>query len=161
MDLSDVSESKYLASADYQVGTILGPGVITKVSRELVPVPGKKEQKEKTILYVNGFTKPYAANHNVARLIGSMLGVTDIDKTWVGCSIALRVVGDVRRPDGTKGNAFRLESASKAKANPDQDEAKKLYLQLKAKDPAKADEIKAKHGQDYAAMIPDFKAALG
>lgn len=159
MDLSDVSESKYLASADYQVGTVLGPGVITKVTREPVPVPGKKEQKEKTILYVSGFTKPYAANHNVARLIGSMLGVTDIDKTWVGCSIALRVVGDVRRPDGTKGNAFRLESASKA--SPAQEEAKKLYLQLKAKDAAKADEIKAKHGQDYAAMIPDFKVALG
>jgi len=164
MNLSDISESKYLASADYQVGDTLGPATITKVDREQVPVPNKRETKEKLIIYADGFAKPYAVNNTVKRTIGALLGAHNIDKTWIGATLTIKVVDNVRRPDGSVGNAFRLDSVHKPKAvaqvSPLMQEARDLYGKYKAIDAEKADEMKARHGKNYAAMVAELKTVL-
>lgn len=116
MDLKDLSAaSPYLASDDYQVGTIMPPVEIVRLLMEDVPVPGSTKKQAKCVIYLKGVQKGWVVNKNVARRIGAALGETkNIERTWLGARISLEVVGDVRRPDGTKGNAFRLHSAAKA-----------------------------------------------
>jgi len=52
-------------------------------------------------------------NKTEARKIAKEIGETkNIEKTWIGATIVLQVVGDVRRPDGSRGNAFRIQSVT-------------------------------------------------
>lgn len=109
MNLSDLSNSPYLASDDYAVGTVLPLVAIERISMEEVPVPGKATKTQKAIAYFVGVPKGWCINKNEARKIGKAVGSTaNIDTTWIGVRISLKVVGDVRRPDGTRGNAFRV-----------------------------------------------------
>lgn len=112
MNLSDLSSSPYLASDDYAVGTILPPVEIVEIKMAEVPVPNSTKKNSKAVAFFKGATKGWCINKTVARQIAKVIGQTkDIDKTWIGAKIQLVVVGDVRRPDGTKGNAFRLHQA--------------------------------------------------
>lgn len=113
MNLSDLSNSPYLASDDYAVGTILPPVTIEKIIMEEVPTPGKTTKTPKAIAYFKGAKKGWCINKTEARKIGKATNATTgIDKAWIGVQIVLKVVGDVRRPDGTRGNAFRIESVT-------------------------------------------------
>lgn len=115
MDLKDISAaSPYLASDDYAVGTVMPPVEIVRVLMEDVPVPGSTKKQAKCVVYFKNVAKGYVVNKNVARKIAAAIGETkSIERTWLGALISLEIVGDVRRPDGTKGNAFRLRSATK------------------------------------------------
>jgi hypothetical protein len=116
VDLKDLSAaSPYLASDDYAVGTIMPPVEIVRIQMEDVPIPNSTKKQSKGVVFLKGVQKGWVINKNVARKIGAILGETkNIERTWLGARISLEVVGDVRRPDGTKGNAFRLHSATKA-----------------------------------------------
>lgn len=119
INLSDLSNSPYLASDDYKVGTVLPPVVIERIVMEDVPTPNSTKKQPKAIAWFKGAKKGWVINKTVARQIGRIVGETkNIDTAWVGVSVQLKVVGDVRRPDGTKGNAFRLENAWPAGAAP-------------------------------------------
>lgn len=120
ISISDLSTSKYIASADFKVGTVLPALVIERIERGDVPTPGKKESQQKPVVWFKGATKGYVLTKNVARAIAAKLGLetTNIDKHWPGISISLEVVPDVRRPDGTRGNAFRLHNAWPAPTAP-------------------------------------------
>lgn len=112
INLSDLSSSPYIASDDYAVGTVLPIVVIDRIDIQDVPTPGKSKKDPKAVAWFKGATKGYVMTKNVGRAIAKRLGSTkNIDKEWLGASIQLEVVGDVRRPDGTKGNAFRLRDA--------------------------------------------------
>jgi hypothetical protein len=112
MNLSDISTSQFLASDDFKVDTILPAVEIERIEMQEVPTIGKKEKVKKAVIFFKGVAKGYVLNKNVGRAIAKKIGeVKNIDKTWVGASISLKVVGEVRRPDGTKGNAFRLHDA--------------------------------------------------
>ncbi len=119
INISDMSDSPYIASADYQIGTVLPRVEIERIEMNDVPTPGKREKQSKPAVFFKGAKKGYVLTKNVARAIAAKLGITtkDIGREWVGISIQLEVVGDVRRPDGTRGNAFRLHDAW-AKAAP-------------------------------------------
>ncbi len=117
INLSDLGNSPYIASDDYAVGTILPVVVIERIDMQEVPTAGKSKRDPKAVAWFVGARKGYVLTRNVGRAIAKKLGVAkDIGTTWVGASIQLQVVGDVRRPDGTKGNAFRLHDAWPAKA---------------------------------------------
>jgi hypothetical protein len=120
MDLKDLSAaSPYLASDDYAVGTVMPPVEIVKIEMQDVPVPNSTKKQAKAVIFLKGVPKGYVVNKNVARKIAQALGETkNIERTWLGAVISLEVVGDVRRPDGTKGNAFRLRSAARAAQAP-------------------------------------------
>jgi hypothetical protein len=110
VNLSDLSNSPYLASDDYAIGTILPLVAIERIVMEEVPTPGKTTKTPKAIAYFKGAKKGWCINKTEARKIGKAVGATTgIDKAWIGVQISLKVVGDVRRPDGTRGNAFRIE----------------------------------------------------
>lgn len=110
MNLSDLSNSPYLASDDYAVGTVLPLVAIERIVMEDVPTPGKTQKTSKAIAYFVGAKKGWCINKTEARKIAKAVGVaTGIDKAWIGVKISLKVVGDVRRPDGSRGNAFRIE----------------------------------------------------
>jgi hypothetical protein len=112
MNLSDLSSSQYLASDDYTVGQILPVVEIARIEMADVPVPNSTKKNSKAVAWFKGATKGWCINKTVARQIAKVIGETkNIDKTWVGAKIQLVVVGDVRRPDGTRGNAFRLHQA--------------------------------------------------
>lgn len=112
INLSDLSTSPYLASDDYKVGTILPIVEIERIVMADVPVPNSTKKQAKAVCFFKGATKAWVMNKTVGRKIGQALGETKaIDTAWVGARIQLEVVGDVRRPDGTKGNAFRLHGA--------------------------------------------------
>ncbi len=109
MNLSDVSSSIYLASDDYPVGYVFPALAIEHIKLEEVPVPNSKRVNQKAVIYFVGAKKGWAANGKCLREIGRACGATrEIEKAWVGIRVALKVVGDVRRPDGTKGNALRI-----------------------------------------------------
>jgi len=109
INLSDCSTSPYLVSNDFEVGTEFPMLAIKSVEMEDVPTPGTTKKTRKAIIYFVGGSKGWAANMGCLREIGRALGITKkIDSKWIGARIALKIVGDVRRPDGTKGNAIRI-----------------------------------------------------
>jgi hypothetical protein len=117
INLSDLGNSPYIASDDYAVGSVLGVVTIERIDIQDVPTPGKSKKDPKAVAWFKGQHKGYVITKNVGRAIAKKLGSTkNIDKAWLGASIQLEVVGDVRRPDGTKGNAFRLKDAWPAQA---------------------------------------------
>lgn len=113
MNVSDLGNSPYLASDDYKVGTLMPPVVIDRIQMSDVSIPNSTKKQSKAVAFFNGATKGWVINKTVARLIAKRTGLDTkgIEKAWVGATIQLVVVGDVRRPDGTKGNAFRLHDA--------------------------------------------------
>lgn len=114
INLSDLSSSPYIASDDFAVGTIMPPCVIERIDMAEVPTPGKNRKDPKAVAWFKGARKGYVLTKNVGRAVAKVLGTSkNIDKEWIGAAIQLEVVGDVRRPDGTRGNAFRLHRAWK------------------------------------------------
>jgi hypothetical protein len=112
MNLSDLSSSPYLASDDYPVGHLFPPVEIVEIKMCEVPVPNSTKKSSKAVAFFRNATKGWCINKTVARQIAKIVGqAQNIEKTWIGVRIQLVVVGDVRRPDGTKGNAFRLNQA--------------------------------------------------
>lgn len=113
ISVSDISPSPYVASDDFKIGTILPPMVVERIAIGQVPTPGKRDKQAKPVVYFSGARKGYVLTKNVARAIARRLRIAteNIDKEWIGIKVQLKVVGDVRRPDGTKGNAFRLHEA--------------------------------------------------
>jgi hypothetical protein len=119
MDLAQVTETKYLAANDYAVGTVFPLLPIERITIEEVPVPGKKDKKPKAVIYFAKANKGWAANKQCLREIAKKTGATKgIDTAWIGCSVSLVVVGEVRRPDGTFGNAFRINDIKPKQAEP-------------------------------------------
>lgn len=120
INVSDCSVSPYLVANDFEVGTEFPLMPIQSIAMEDVPQPGSTKKTRKAIIYFVGGKKGWAANVNCLREIGRSLGITKaIDTKWIGARIALRIVGDVRRPDGQKGNAIRIarvEPATNAQA---------------------------------------------
>jgi hypothetical protein len=109
ISLSDCSTSPFLVSNDFEVGTEFPLLAIKSVEMADVPTPGTTKKTRKAIIHFVGGSKGWAANMGCLREIGRALGITkNIDSKWVGARIALKIVGDVRRPDGTKGNAIRI-----------------------------------------------------
>jgi len=114
MNLSDLSSSKFLASDDFAAGTVLPAVEIERIDIQEVPIPNSQKINQKAVAWFKGASKGWVINKTVARQIAKVLGETkNIEKTWIGARIQLVVVADVRRPDGTKGNAFRLHQAMK------------------------------------------------
>jgi len=113
VNLSDLSTSPYLASDDYSVGTIMPPVVIERIQLADVPIPNSTKTNSKAVCFFKGATKGWVMNKTVARGIASKAGLPTkgIEKEWIGVTVQLIVVGNVRRPDGNKGNAFRLHNA--------------------------------------------------
>jgi hypothetical protein len=112
ISIADLGNSPYIASDDYAAGTILPRVEIERIDIQEVPTAGKSKKDSKAVAWFNGARKGYVLTKNVGRAIAKKLGVAkDIDKAWIGASIQLVVVADVRRPDGTRGNAFRLHDA--------------------------------------------------
>lgn len=113
INVSDIAPSPYVASDDFKVGTVLPPMVIESISIGQVPTPGKRDKQSKAVVRFVGARKGYVLTKNVARAIARRLRIAteNIDKEWIGIKVQFKVVGDVRRPDGTKGNAFRLHEA--------------------------------------------------
>jgi hypothetical protein len=113
INLADLSNSPYLASDDFPVGMVLPAVQIERIVMEEVPVPNSRKTNLKAIAYFKGATKGWCMNKTVARAIAKAanLQTKDIGTAWIGVTIRLVVVGDVKRPDGTKGNAFRLSEA--------------------------------------------------
>lgn len=112
ISIADLGNSPYIASDDYAAGTILPRVEIERIDIQEVPTAGKSKKDPKAVAWFKGARKGYVLTKNVGRAIAKKLGVAkDIDKAWIGASIQLVVVADVRRPDGTRGNAFRLHDA--------------------------------------------------
>jgi hypothetical protein len=113
INVSDIAPSPYVASDDFKVGALLPPMVIEAISIGQVPTPGKRDKQSKAVVRFAKAHKGYVLTKNVARAIARRLRIAteNIDKEWVGIKVQFKVVGDVRRPDGTKGNAFRLHEA--------------------------------------------------
>lgn len=110
MNLSDLSNSPYLASDDFAIGQTFPDLEIERIVMEEVGTPGKTAKTPKAIAYFKGRGKGWCINKTEARKIAKAVGTTTkIDTAWIGVKITLKVVGDVRRPDGTKGNAFRVD----------------------------------------------------
>lgn len=115
MKLSDITASIYLASDDYKVGTIFPSRPIERIEMADVPVPGSAKKQAKCVIFLRDVPKGWVVNKKEARKIAAKLNCTDaIEKGWLGAQIALEVVGDVRRPDGTRGNAFRVHDCKPA-----------------------------------------------
>ena len=114
MNLSDLSASSpFLASDDFTAGHVFPPLVVESISIQEVPTPGKKEKQPKATMFFVGAKKGWVMNKTEARKIAKEIGETkNIEKTWIGATIVLQVVGDVRRPDGSRGNAFRIQSVT-------------------------------------------------
>lgn len=119
INLSDLSNGPYLASDDFKVGTVLPAVTIERIVIEEVPTPGSTKKSPKVVAWFKGASKGWVMNKTVGRQIARILGETkNLDTTWIGARVSLKIVGDVRRPDGTKGNAFRLENAWPAETAP-------------------------------------------
>ena len=119
MNLSEGTASIYLASNDYKVGTIFPLREILRVEMGDVPTPGKPTKQSKMVLWLRDAPKGFIANKQCLRKIGAALGCTsNIDKGWLGALVSVEVVGDVRRPDGTRGNAFRVREIKPAAPAP-------------------------------------------
>lgn len=110
ISLADLSDSPYLASDDFAVGAVLPAVVIERIEMKAVPIPNSNKTNSKAIAFFRGASKGWCINKTVAREMAKAanLPTKNIGETWVGVTVQLKVVGDVRRPDGTRGNAFRL-----------------------------------------------------
>ena len=110
MNVPDLTVSDYMASADYEVGTVFPLLPITKVEQKKAP-SGKGNR---LVLHLEKAPKPFMISSNqVIRELGAALGMKEVQNTWLGCKVSFKVVGNVRRPDGTRGNAFRIEATEK------------------------------------------------
>lgn len=119
MKLSDITASIYLASDDYKVGTVFPHRAIERIEMADVPLPGSAKKQAKCVVFLQGVPKGWVINKKEARKIAAKLNCTDnIEKGWIGAQVALEIVGDVRRPDGTRGNAFRVHDVKPAAAAP-------------------------------------------
>ena len=106
MKVSELTNSDYLASDDYTVGQTFPLLTITKVEPKTPPSGGKKRR---AVIHLEKAPKPWMVSSNqVLRELAKAFGDADIETKWVGCKVALVVVGKVRRPNGTVGNAFRI-----------------------------------------------------
>ena len=115
MNLSDITSSDFLASNDYKVGTIFPLREIVKIEMKEVGTPGKPQKQSKAVVFMRDVPKGWVINKQEARKIGAALGTTlNIEKTWIGAWLSLSVVGNVRRPDNTYGNAFRIHEIKPA-----------------------------------------------
>lgn len=115
INLKDLGDSPYIASDDYPVGRQLPMLEVERVTIDEVPVPNSRKKNKKAVVWFRGAKKGWCMNKTEGRKIGNIVGATeDIGNTWVGIKIQLHVVGGVRRPDGTTGNAFRVLNAEKA-----------------------------------------------
>lgn len=109
INIADCSVSPYLVANDFEVGTEFPLLTIKSVTMEDVPQPNSTKKTRKAIIYFEKGSKGWAANVNCLREIGRQLGITkSIDTKWIGAKVALCIVANVRRPDGTKGNAIRI-----------------------------------------------------
>jgi hypothetical protein len=115
MNLSEITASEYLAANDYAIGSVWPPLPIERITVADVAVPGKTAKQRKGVIFLKGAGKGWVANKQELRKIGQALGVTTkIETAWLGAWVSLKIVGDVRRPDGTRGNAFRVEAVHAA-----------------------------------------------
>jgi hypothetical protein len=112
MNLPDLTNTIYLAANDYPAGQVFPLLKITRIEKKSAP-SGKGE---KAVIHLEKSPKPWMCSSVVTlREIGKALGQTrDIEKTWIGAYISLKVVPNVRRPDGTTGNAFRIAEVKPA-----------------------------------------------
>ena len=110
MNVPDLTNSDYMASDDYEVGTTFPLLKIVKVEKK--PAPNGKGSK--AVLHLDKAPKPFMVSSNaVLRELGATFGHREIEKIWIDCAVSFKVVGNVRRPDGTKGNAFRINEMKK------------------------------------------------
>lgn len=120
INIADCSVSPYLVANDFEVGTEFPLLTIKSITMEDVPQPNSTKKTRKAIIYFEKGSKGWAANVNCLREIGKALNITKaIDTKWIGARVALKIVGDVRRPDGNRGNAIRIarvEPATNASA---------------------------------------------
>ncbi|MDV7399653.1 hypothetical protein RZS08_50025, partial [Arthrospira platensis SPKY1] len=94
-----------MSANDFAAGQIW-PAMAIKEVRKAKSPNGKGER---LVIVLEGAPKPWMCSSNVTiRQIGQALGVREIEKTWVGAKLVLTIVPNVRRPDGTIGNAFRV-----------------------------------------------------
>jgi len=112
MNLPELTDTQYLAANDYPAGQVFPPLKIVKIEKK--PAPSGKGQK--AVIHLEKAPKPWMCSSVVTlREIGKALGQTrDIEKTWLGAFISLKVVPNIRRPDGTTGNAFRIAEVKPA-----------------------------------------------
>ena len=112
INLSDFNDSPYLVSEEFAIGTVFPPMEISHIEGAEVPVPGKNKKNKKIIIYFKGAKKGWCANKTELRLLAKTFGGTkSIEKTWIGGRIALHIIGNVRRPDDTRGNAIRVKES--------------------------------------------------
>ena len=123
MNLSDVTAGEFLASNDYLAGTVFPLREIVKIEEKDVGIPGKREKQRKCVIFLQGAPKGWVANKQCLRVIGAALGVViNIHAGWIGARVALFIDANVKRPDGTKGNAFRIKDVQPAaKPQPQQE----------------------------------------
>ena len=115
MNLSDITAGEFLAANDYSVGTIFPLREIIKLEMKDVATPGKTAKQSKCIIFLRDVPKGWVVNKQEARKIGAILGcTTSIEKGWIGARLSLKIVGDVKRPDNTRGNAIRIEDIQPA-----------------------------------------------
>jgi hypothetical protein len=105
INVSDLTKSDFLAANDYEVGQVWPPLEILKVEMKKSP----NGTVEKASITLSKAPKPWMCSSNVTlREIGAAIGMKDVEKAWPGNSIQIKIVGNIRRPDGTVGNAFRV-----------------------------------------------------
>lgn len=115
MNLSDITDGEFLASNDYKVGTTFPLREIVKIEMKDVGIPGKPQKQSKCVVFMRDVPKGWVINKQEARKMGALLNcTTNIEKGWLGALVSLMVVGDVRRPDGTRGNALRVADVKPA-----------------------------------------------
>ena len=165
MNLDDLSAaSPFLASDDYIAGTVLPVWTIERITMAEVPVPGKTKKDSKGAMYFAGVPKGYVINKNVARAIAKVFGTDkDIDRAWIGGRIQLEIVADVRRPDGTRGNAFRLHQAWAPEVKPVDpwlEKCRELGPKVKAKIGADAYALLKSSHEGFEATAKAFEEVL-
>lgn len=112
INLADFNDSPYLVSDEFAVGTVFPPMEISSIEGAEVPVPNSKKTNRKIVVFFKGAKKGWCANKTELRRLGKIFGATkSIEKAWIGGRVSLHIVGDVRRPDGSKGNAIRVKEA--------------------------------------------------
>jgi hypothetical protein len=113
MNLLELTNTIYLAANDFEIGTTFP--LLKILSVEKKDAPSGKGQK--AVITLEKAPKPWMCSSvTVLREIGLKLGAKNIEKAWLGAYLSLKVVGGVKRPDGTKGNAFRIAEIRPANA---------------------------------------------